>query len=630
MNLSRDEDSVTSLAAAPRADDNSDSLVALAGINSSMAEQKKNNNQHMRAFRFEPPQRIAALTTNTSSTKEEEGKGEENKEEQEEEDEQKEQLIPGSAAELSRAALFRSKNGSDSGDTYQRVLRLSRWKKQDDASDKNIQNTRVGAIATGLAPSGEIVFFNASESPSQSDVIGRIRLDGNEEAEDVDFVSLGLKDTSEQFRFAYTNGADVTVGEISSSTRSNAAPEVRTVYTIPLPSSGARAGRPKFRALRFLSPSALLLLRNAPDRAGTELVLLKLVDSQQAQAQILRRRKLPRSVKIGLGLDVCALGTNPQGQEQTLVAASGSDHSISLFTLENGPNRGYSQIRPYTTIRDVHPISMTKLCFSTFHPPAHPVTPDVLPQNVKLASISMGNTVVVHTIPLSPFPAPSRTPRYVATLPGPAEFWEFLWFSSVMLCSFGAVIFALLAFAEIRGAIPPYFGATDWLSDGIRNTFAKEYIRPDPAFGSYFDNFYTSRDVPVAQVDFSENTDDQIESLKSILDRIHSAGAAPADIEVPSPQSLSVVVRCNDHGQDAAQSVIVETASSHREEDDQPSEAERLRAWKDLSGVDQAAWKQRLTDAGRWTAHEGEAVLKGVFFSAACGRLGQFVRDELP
>lgn len=623
---------MTSLAAAPRADDDSDSLVALAGINSSMAEQKKNNNQHMRAFRFEPPQKIAALTT-TETPKTEEG--EDKEEENTEQEEQKEQVIPGSATELSREALFRSKNVSDSGDTYQRVLRLSRWKKHDDGSDKGIQNTRVGAIATGLASSGEIVFFNATESPSQSDVIGRIRLDGNEEAEDVDFVSLesgldGSKDAGEKFRFAYTNGADVTVGEISSSARSNAAPEVHTVYTIPLPSSGARTSRPKIRALRFLSPSALLLLQNAPDRAGSELVLLKLVDAKKAQAQVLRRRKLPKSVKIGLGLDVCTLGTNPQGQEQILVATSGSDHSISLFTLESGPNRGYSQIRPYTTLRDVHPISMTKLCFSTFHPPAHPVTPDVLPQNVKLASTSMGNTIVVHTIPLSPFPAPSRTPRYVATLPGPAEFWEFLWFSSVMICSFGAVIFALLAFAEIRGAIPPYFGATNWLPDGIRNTVAKEYVRPDPAFGSYFDNFYTSRDVPVAQVEFSNDADDQIESLKSILDRIHSAGVAPADIEVPSSQSLSVIVRCNDQGQDAAQSVIVETASSHRDDADQPSEAERLRAWKDLSGVDQAAWKQRLTDAGRWTAHEGENVLKGVLFSAACGRLGQWVRDELP
>ncbi|KAJ5179593.1 hypothetical protein N7492_002803 [Penicillium capsulatum] len=633
LNLSRDEDSVTSLAATARADDDSDSVVVLAGINSSMAEQKNNNNQHMRAFRFKPPQKIAAvITTDTSKDAEKEGKEDESKEEQEE---AKEEIIPGNATELSRASIFRSKNGSDSGDTYQRVLRLSRWKKQDDASDESTQPARVGAIATGLASSGEIVFFDATESPSQSDVIGRIRLDGSEEAEDVDFVSLESdsgrsKDVGGKFRFAYTNGADVTVGEISSSTRSNAAPEVHTVYTIPLPSNGARTARPKFRALRFLSPSALLLLQNAPDRAGSELVLLKLFDAKHAQAQILRRRKLPKSVKIGLGLDVCALGTNPQGQEQTIVAVSGSDHSISLFTLENGPNRDFSHIRPYTTLRNVHPISMTKLCFSTFLPPAHPVTPDVLPQNVKLASISMGNTVVVHTIPLSPFPAPSRTPRYVATLPGPAEFWEFLWFCAVLVCSFGSVIFVLLAFAEIRGAIPPYFGATDWLSDGLRNTFAKEYVRPDPAFGSYFDRFYQSRDVPVARVDFSNDVDGQVESLKSILDRIHRAGAAPADVDVPSPQSLSVVVRCNDHGQDAARSVIVETESSHRDHANQPSEAERLRAWKDLSNADQKAWKQHLTDAGRWTAHEGEAVLKDVLFSATCARLGQWVRDELP
>ena len=585
----------------------------------------------MRAFRLEAPRKSPALAiTNAPAT--EEGKAEE--EAEKEPQGENENIIPGSGTELSRASIFRTKNGSGSGDTYQRVMRLSRWTKPDDGSDKSSRDTRVGAIATGLAPSGEIVFFKPSEAPTQSDVIGRIRLEGNEEADDIDFVSLGSdsdqgKNASERFRFAYTSGVDVTVGEISSSTRSNAAPEVRTVYTTPLSSSGARTGRSKFRALRFLSPSALLLLQNAPDRGGSELIILKLFDAKNAQATILRQRKLPRSVKIGLGLDVCALGTNPRGEEQTLIAVSGSDHSISLFALENGTNRGYSQIRPYTTLRDVHPISMTKLCFSTFIPPAHPVTPDVLPQNVKLASVSMGNTLVVHTIPLSPFPAPSRTPRYVATPPGPSELWQFIWFISVLFLSFSSVVFVLIAFAEIRGAIPPYLGATEWLSDGARDMLAKEYVRPPPGTGSYFDNFYASRETPVAKTEFPDNAEDQIESLKSILDRVHAAGAAPVDVEPASPQSLSVIVRCDDHGQ-TGQSVIVETASSHREDENEPTEAERLRAWRELSGDDQVSWKQRLVDAGRWTADEGEAVLQGVLFSATCRRLGQWVRDELP
>jgi glycyl-tRNA synthetase len=613
MNLSRDEDSVTSLAVAPQTTDDEHSLVVLAGINSSVAEQKKNNNQHMRAFRFEAPRKVQALASDMPES-DKEGKKE-----------KKDETIPGKATQLSKASLFRSKTG-ESGDTYQRVLRLSPWRKQADASEESTQDTRVGAIATGLAPSGEIVLFRATESPSESDVIGRIQLGANEEADDIDFANLEDdadqgKETPGQFRVAYTNGVDVMAGDISSRTRSNAAPELFKVFTIPLPSSGARAARPKIRSLRFLSPTAILMLQNAPNRSGCELILLQLPAEKGAQTKVLRRRKLPRGVKIGLGLDVCPLGRNPVGQQQTIIAVSGSDHSISLLTLEYGPNKGYGKIQPYTTLRDVHPFSMTKLCFSTFIAPAHPITPEVGPQKVKLASVSMGNTVVVHTLPLQPFPPSSRTPRYVLTLPGPAEFWEGLVFSLALLVSFLVICTALLTFAEIRGATPPYLGAANYLPDTWRENWAVEYQAPPNGRGSYFDTLFTpQRTETVAQV-----TSDELESLKDILDRVHSAGAAPADIETVAPHSLSVTVRCNKPGLDAEQSVIIETSTSH----DHGHEEARLRAWQEMNAMDQDAWKRRLEAAGRWTPRQGESVLQGVLFSDACGHLREWVADEL-
>jgi glycyl-tRNA synthetase len=609
LNLSRDEDSVTSLAAAPLAGDEAGSLVALAGINSSVEQQKKNNNQHLRAFRFEVLQKTIA---------EDSGKAKKDTKSEEE-------VIPGKAIALSQASLFRTKNGTGSSDTYQRVTRLSPWLKGKDGSEKH---TRIGAVATGLAPSGEIVFFRATETPSEKDIIGRIQLGGNEEAEDLDFVSLehDLEKTDDahgQFLVAYTNGTDVMAGEISSSSRSNSSPDVRSVYTIPLPASGARTARPKIRALRFLSPKTLLLLQNAPNRGGSELVLIQLPSAKSSKSKILRRRKLPRTVKIGLGLDICQLGTNPQGQQQTVIAVSGSDNSIPLFTLEYGPNRGYSNFRPYTTLRDVHPFSMTKLTFSTFIAPAHPVTPDVGPQNIKLASVSMGNTVVVHTFPLSPFPASSRTPRYVLVTPGPAEIWELVYSIIILLFSISAICLAMLAFSEIRGGTPPILGATEWLPDSIRGAIAREYVLPPRDKLTYFDTLLAPRgsdaDIPVATI---VPTDSQIESLREILDRVHRAGAAPADLEPVAPQSLSVIVRCG-AGHNAEQSVIIETAAA-------ASEEEKLRAWKDLSASEQSVWKQRLVDAGRWTASEGESVLLGVLFGEACGGLGRAVRNELP
>jgi glycyl-tRNA synthetase len=129
----------------------------------------------------------------------------------------------------------------------------------------------------------------------------------------------------------------------------------------------------------------------------------------------------------------------------------------------------------------------------------------------------------------------------------------------------------------------------------------------------------------VANVVIEEKS--QIESLKEILDRVHSAGAAPIDLETISPHALSVILRCHD-GQTAEQSVLIETLSSHRARDDE-AEAEKLRTWADLNVEDQAAWKRRLTDAGRWAVDEGEAVLKGVLFGEACGQLRQAVEQGL-
>ncbi|CAG8124739.1 unnamed protein product [Penicillium olsonii] len=599
LKLSRDEDSVTSLVAAPVGSGEAGSLVTFAGVNSSVEEQKKNNNQHLRAYKFETP------------PKENEAKKSDEK-------------VSGKATALSQASLFRTKNGPGSSDTYQRVTRLSPWPKQ----RGNDGQTRIGGITTGLAASGEIVLFNVTETPSDKDVIGRIQLGDNEEAEDLDFVSL--ENGSEKsdgadgrFLLAYTNGPDVMVGEVNSSSRSNASPDIRSVYSIPLPSNGARNARPKFRALRFLSPSTLLLLQNAPNRSGSELVLLQLPSATQSKAQILRRRKLPRTFKIGLGLDICQLGTNPQGQQQTVIAVSGSDNSIPLFTLEYGPKRGYSNFRSYTTIRDVHPFSMTRLAFSTFIAPPHPVTPEVGPQSIKLASVSMGNTIVVHTFPLSPFPTSSRTPRYVLAVPGPAEVWELVYSIAILLVSIFVICLSMLAFAEIRGGTPPFLGATEWLPASVRHTIAREYVVPPREKLTYFDTLLAPRDVPVAQA----IPDGAIESLREILDRVHRTGAAPADLATPEPQSVSVIVRCGE-GHTAEESVIIETAQSAHH-DEQPEE-QKLQAWKDLSAPEQATWKQKLEDAGRWTAAEGESVLLGVLFSEVCGDLGRAVQAELP
>lgn len=610
IQLSRDEDSVTSMAVANASED---SVVTLAGINSSMAEQKRDNNQHLRSFKLDLPGKGRGNVETATATAE--------------------------SNMLSRASLFRTKGAKAGSDTYQRVVRLSPWK------GDGAMTPRVAAITTGLAPSGEIVFFQATSKPTESDVIGRIQLGDKEEAEDVDITDMGGEKKDGKFRVAYTNGIDMFTCQISSATRVNASPEVSCVYTTPLPDGEKGRSRPKFRTLRFLSPTSLLLLQNAPDRNGSELIVLDLPlpdEKEKKPATIVRRKKLRRTIKIGLGLDVCNLGASPETQQQqTVIAVTGSDQSIEVLTLEYDPRKGYGKIQPYTSLHDVHPFSMTKICFSTFTPPAHPITPEVGLQYVKLASVSMGNTVVVHTLPLSPFPATSRTPRYVLAIPEP---WtNLLSFTAVLAILIVAVL--LQGVMEIRGGSPSYLGVSEWLPPHLRDIVAgpaatlppvKSIDDPlasiTPASSSPPSSFSSpSSATTTTTIPVIPNTPRQ-----SLRDLLH----ARQDIEpnadiVPSTPSNIVLVRCTTSDDGLTDEVVIETLPTdseemEEEEPEQQKSRSNMRAWEQLGEEQKTIWKQRLINAGHWTVEEGEAILTGVLFSEYCGLIGGLVRDELP
>lgn len=580
IELSRDEDSVTSLAVA-HADD--DAVVAFAGINSSQKDQLEGNNQHLRSFRVAYPPRKAAAVTETDTETE---AGAEKTTSSKEVSSQK--TVP-----LSRASLFRKPATKPAKgqkiDTYQRLLRLSPWKGQD--------VPRIAAIATGLAPAGEIVLFKVTTTPGESDIIARIQLDDKEEAEDIDIIDL----EDGKFRVAYTNGINVSTFDISTKTKSKVSPDVRTIYTIP---SRAKM-RPKFRTLRFLSQSTLLLLQNAPNRSGCELLLLSMPSSGTAQGTVVRRRKLPKAMKIGLGLDVCNLGENATKERQYVVAVSGSDQSIDVSTLEYSPKKGYGALRPYTTLRDVHPFSMTKLCFSTFIPPAHPVTADVRPQFVKLASISMGNTVVVHTLPLTPWPSTSRTPRYVLVKPGHPEFWETAFSGLMALLIIALACFLLQAFTEIRGGTPPYLGAKDWLPSHVREWIARPYM---------FDYNIPGRVIPDHPPSSVPQIKVQDESLRNLISARRSAGAIDLASDT-APQPPAIFVR------DEGTAVAAYTAEGA----EALIQKETARKWEELHEEEREKWKKRLIEAGHWALEEGEGVLEGVFFS----QIGGIIADAV-
>ncbi|KAL1969044.1 hypothetical protein VTN77DRAFT_878 [Rasamsonia byssochlamydoides] len=593
IELSRDEDSVTSLAVA-QADD--ESIVALAGINSSQAEQQQGNNQHLRSFRLEYPPRKSVNGDDAAAEKQQEQR-------------------PRKTTPLARTSLFKTIHKPKRGekiDTYQRLLRLSPWKGAD--------APRIAAIATGLAPSGEIVLFNVTPNPQPSDVIGRIRLGDGEEAEDVDIIDID----DGKFQVAYTNGVDVFTFEISPSRKSEAAPNIKPVYTMPFPDSRAKVKtRPKFRALRFLSPKTLLLLQNAPDRGGCELVGLSLPSSLEGSAlgKVSQRKKLRKSMKIGLGLDVCNLGESPDKERQYIIAVAGSDQSIEVFTLEYSPKKkGYGRFQRYTTLADVHPFSMTKICFSAFQPPTHPVTSAVLPQYVKLASVSLGNTVVVHTFPLSPFPeGQTRTPRYVLKSPGRSETWETAFSCFVALLIIGISCFLLQAFTEIRGGVPAYLGAADWLPERVRQMIARPYMFEHGWPQSRTDILPGSAEVPQVQTP-------QKKVLRDILNARRRAATSSISAELedtiaPHHRHPAIIVR------DDGSVLSVEEVTADAADAAELAKRINARRWEDLREEERNKWKRRLSEAGHWSVEEGEQILEGILFgqlaaAAAAGAAG--------
>lgn len=606
IQLSRDEDSVTSLAIAESKDE---SMVALAGINSSQAEQLKGNNQHLRSFRLEYPLRKTdAQDDTTANTEKTDGR---------------------KTTPLTQVSLFSSNVTDKEGkkpagkvDTYQRLLRLSPYKAP--------ELPRIGAIATGLAPAGEIVLFNATSHPQTSDVIGRIRLGNGEEAEDIDIIDL----EDGKFLVAYTDGTDVCTFEVSASRRSNTAPEVKTVFSIPktLPKKS------KYRALRFLSPTAILLLQNTIDRTGSELSILSI--PAKGSGTILRRKKLRKSIKIGLSLDLVNFGEGRNHERQYFIALAGSDQSIETLVLDYFPNKGYGSLQVYSTLNDVHPFSMTKVCFSHYRPPSYPATANTPPQYVKLASISLGNTVVVHTFPLSPQRTlagrETSSPRYALKATGHSETLDTIFTTFIALLVVAISCFFLQAFTEIRGLTPSYLGATSWLPERVRESIARPYIGDIiAAEGGIAPKVATTassiaaavststpsmitghhlRDLLHARKTRSSGEVQLEEDASSIIDSIIESLETPALIIKYNPDEDSIYAH-HHHHHDQGSSADESSSSSSIEEKHQ------VRKWEDLQPEQRERWRRHLSEAGHWAVGEGEQVLRGIFFGEIGGVL---------
>lgn len=543
INLSNNEDNVASLAVS--AQRKGSTTLVYAGVNSSPKDIEKGKNLHFRVFGIE---QVAKGKGKGKST----------------------QTNPTTKiTEVSKSTLFA---GTES-DSYQRVLRLSR------AYPKQHQ---LGAIATGLAKKSELVVFETS-SPTQPK--SRNALESDKEIEDVDFIQTG---DSEYF-VAYCDEYDIYI-------KTDAEPEC--VYITPASRDARKPAVPKFRSLRWLTKEYLLMLTNIFGNNGAALQILRVPPGGKGQCRIAQSFRLPSTISKASGLAVSNLTppispSAPQDYTQFVIAVVGQDISISLFKVDlqaEGDVYTMSSITPFRTLKSVHPFPITNITFSPFTPPTHPITASTPPQYLKLASVSVGNTAIVHTLPLFPVPlsvkrGQSQTPRYVVAVPSSTAT-----FGLVTIISFIAitlVAFLIQGTLEMRGAVRPYLNAGSYVPVAWQSLLVKPYVVP----GEFAEPAVTSPGG--------------LSPLHNLIERLKSGGEGVVVVH-DSPEAEGGV-----------------KAALHPEQDDGSHGG---KSWEALSHEEREAWKKKLKDAGHWAEGFGETIFKSVIFGELAGVVGQVVQ----
>lgn len=274
----------------------------------------------------------------------------------------------------------------------------------------------LAAIASGggLAPAAgsEIVVVALPDL----DLKRRIRLPGKDEAADLDLSDAGL--------LVYCTAKDIFVTSING--KDGGDPRKLTWQSTP-------TTKGSLRSVRFCgSPGHIVVALNYPHRAGSELLLI----DATSDGKILTRKKLHKNIKAVTGMDAVSFGPH-----QEVVAIAGADQSVEILVIEN------DTVVAVKAFRDVHPFQITRVAFSPAPRPL--LVPRKGSNSIRLATTSIGNTVVVFTLPL---------------ISGKDGRWKFLRGSlvvkqtvfSVLLSLIGVVIFAVVLqlMFEARAGLP--------------------------------------------------------------------------------------------------------------------------------------------------------------------------------
>ncbi|KAK3692554.1 hypothetical protein B0T22DRAFT_17082 [Podospora appendiculata] len=568
--LSRDEDNVTSLAVGPA---RNGFPAVYAGINSSEADIQKGKNEHLRVFGIDPdldqPSKTKTKTKTNAKAKAKAAGGPQ-------------------ITELSRSALFSSKGPG----AYQRVLRLS-------PAFAGASSQQLGAAATGISKDPQIALFSIPPAGSSAAPTPRGVLELTKEAMDLDLIQTA----DDAWQLVYCDDYEIYTLDIGKTDAESDAP--RLVFTMPH-DSATGSPRPSFRAIRYLTPTFVLAVTNRPQLGGVILQGFRLPKEPgpDAKARLAVSAHLPSNVRRATGMAVRNLSppSSPsakQGATQFVIAVPAQDSSVTLYTLNHqssGDIALISNLFPVKTLRNVHPSVISGVVFSHFTPPK---TPTARVQYVKLASIgSMGNTCVVHSVPLKKLvessPSP-RQPRYVVALRGTNPMTSGL----LLFMAIGVLVMAIVGqgLLEIKGVSSrTLVGARYWTPRSWHENWGRRYHHEDSAAGY----------VPVMQTPSADEGGGGGGAFGFLDEHLASLGLG---------SDGQVVL----HAAGDGDGVRVE---KHEGEGEMP----RGRAWDELPAAQKAAWREKLKKAGHWGEEMGETIFKGVLFGEIGGLVGALVR----
>lgn len=581
--MSKSEDSITSLAVGKTI---GDSTPVYAGINSNPNDVVKGKNEHFRIFNIEDKSTKGKIT----ATK---------------------------IVQQSKCQLF-SKADEDA---YQRVIRLSK---------PYGNSSQIGVVATGLAKESELVVFDTAYSITGKPHV-KSKTSPTQEAEDTDVIQTG----EDQYLFAYCNKKEVFLKKIGTGFEDE---EVQHVWTIPGPETQHTPPVMDFRSLRFLTPEFLLLLSNLADNKGVIVQVLRLPSAKYPKARIAVPARLDNSVTKATGIAVTCLtpfnsyDSRPEAAE-FLVAVAGHDKSISLLTFHYSCAQGIEAVIDFKVrarMQDVHPLQMTSIALSNIH-----ITER---QNVvKLASVSMANTVVVHSIPLKVTTSEIRTvgqTRYIIDVRKPSRSPTSQLLITLLVLFIAFVTQTIL---EVRDVTPELINAKQFVSP-----FYQGLIRNVPQATSMLDDAKDFVDISAARTSVYNTANSVASSISSIADSASTdvSNAIPTDNPVstvtdalnPMLQSLIqaqsegkqdhvIFIREEQGGTDPAEAASIK-ADLHHEDTHGPHGGKR---WEEMSEGDRKVWLKKLRDAGHIGEEYAETILKGVVFGTIGQVIGQAV-----